>query len=399
MVSEKEQRTHALCSASGAHRWLECPGSVGMSLNVPEPESSEYAIEGTRAHALAEEALNIWISSDATKAKQFLESKRDEYADTIEDGDSMVDHVAQYVMHCVRYSLIYPEIAKIGRKAELRLTLNTELAMYGTADLVLTGEIAKRNVGVIIDLKYGKGIEVEIEGNPQLAYYAVALTRTSSRNLDEVIVVVIQPRISNEPKSVTYTRDELEQWYGVLTRGAEKALMQAMTKKYELKAGTHCRFCPAKAICSEHVRYLQEQAALDFTESILPATITLTPERLSRILTAKNDIKKFLEAAEELATSILVNGGQVPGWKAVEARTHRRWAFSEGEVVNRLKAKGLSDPYERKLKSPAAVEKLKVDVDDLTMKPKGSVTIAPVSDKRPALVGVSEFKVIGDSDE
>ena len=44
--------THALLSPSSAYRWMQCPGSVSLCRLFPD-ESSEYAKEGTLAHAYA----------------------------------------------------------------------------------------------------------------------------------------------------------------------------------------------------------------------------------------------------------------------------------------------------------------------------------------------------------
>ena len=51
---------HARCSASAAHRWINCPGSVALSDQCPDPGSSSYADEGTVAHNLAELKQSIY---------------------------------------------------------------------------------------------------------------------------------------------------------------------------------------------------------------------------------------------------------------------------------------------------------------------------------------------------
>lgn len=390
-MSASGERKHALCSASGASRWLACPGSVGMSIEAPEPPTSEYAEEGTKAHALAEKALRLWQSKGDNAAIDLLTGMSRKDID--DDGFSMADYVRRYVAGCIIEAVKYDQTPKPAVQIEARLTLSVDLAMYGTADFVMTGLKGGSATGLVRDLKYGKGIKVVAEANPQFAYYAVALMRMSTKQLESVTVIGDQPRIENGVTEVTYSREELEQWYGVLTRGAEKALTQAMTKKYELHAGPHCRFCPAKGGCDEHLRHQQSTAALDFTESTLPTVASITPERIGRILAAKSEIENFLTSVKEYALGVMKNGGTIPGFKVVQARTHRRWSASEEEVAAFIESFG-EDAYEKKLRSPAQIEKaIKTKVPDhLVMKPEGVLTIAAESDSRQAaLIAVDEF--------
>lgn len=46
-------KNHAVLSASSAHRWLNRPGSVSLTKDMPDTKS-EYAEEGRLAHAVAE---------------------------------------------------------------------------------------------------------------------------------------------------------------------------------------------------------------------------------------------------------------------------------------------------------------------------------------------------------
>lgn len=390
---QAEEPKHALCSASGAHRWLECPGSVGLSLTLPVPPPSEYAVEGTRAHALAEEALNAFVTNGTASALLALELKRNEYLDTHDGLGTMIDHVLTYVHVCIEQSELFDKQPKSAMKVEAKLALNQALAMYGTADFVMTGKVKGVPTGLIVDLKYGKGIEVESDGNPQLAYYAAALTKMSSQRLESVKVVIVQPRVDRWQHEITYSREELETWYGVLTRGAEKALQQAMLKKYEYKAGNHCRFCPAKGVCETHSAWLNETAGLDFADKEnLPSVNVLTPERMSRILKAKNDVKRFIESVEESAMAMMLAGKTVPGFKLVRSITRRRWKHADSITAEALEREGI-EPWERTLKSPAAIEKEKKfgAFEQLVIKPEGVPTLAPVEDRR-AEISMNDFE-------
>lgn len=269
---EHSTRKHALCSASGAERWLNCPGSLSLSQTVPEPEPSEYAKEGTRAHELAERILKHWEESDRSIVPGFVDSLRPEFEDTeAPTGDgrmwSMVDYVMTYVNLCL------DEVAGFDAppavKVEHRLTLNAELSMFGTLDFVATGKQKGVWTGKIVDLKYGKGKVVKTEDNPQLIYYACALKRNSKKPLDQVKVRVVQPRISKFFSDAWYSEADLREWTKKLETGAERAVSQLMgVKPRELKRGGWCWFCPAKGVCPEMDKARAAQAADDFAADI-----------------------------------------------------------------------------------------------------------------------------------
>jgi CRISPR/Cas system-associated exonuclease Cas4 (RecB family) len=220
-------RPHALCGASSAERWLNCPGSLYMQRNIPDVPS-RYAAEGTAAHGEAELYLNQWLKSRTLPA--------------IEN-----EHIAAYVRECIQEAA---RLADPAIRVELRLTLDAEMSMFGTADFVATSATGD---AVILDLKYGKGVPVSAD-SPQLAYYAVALWRTSKRDLRRIKVKVVQPRYAvaeDRVKETLYELEDLRNWYCVFTKGAEKALFQLMMKQPELKAGKWCQFCRAKSMCPE----------------------------------------------------------------------------------------------------------------------------------------------------
>lgn len=253
-------RKHALCSASSAERWLECPGSVGLSTTVPEPPTSVYALEGTEAHEISERILASWIKNNFTLDDDFLQSTR-------EGKEEMFDFVMQYVYACVEEAMAFDSTPTI--RIEQRLTFNEDMAMFGTADFIATGVMNGVSTGVIVDLKYGKGKKVKTEGNPQLAYYAVALRSCSKKRLEQVRVRIVQPRISDTSTSITFSKDDLDAWGLKLTLGAEQALwMAGKAKAPQYKEGSWCWFCPAKSVCPEIARKLEEKLVEQFPDDL-----------------------------------------------------------------------------------------------------------------------------------
>jgi hypothetical protein len=248
---EHSSRLHALCSASGSERWLNCPGSVGLSRTVPEEPASEAALQGTRCHELAEEILKHWERAGRKIEDWYIETQRRNVRDTRDEatGWDMVDYAMTYVNSCI--ATIEEEFDKgtpVSYRLEHRLTFNADMKMFGTADFFATGTRNGRAHGVICDLKYGKK-RVRVEDNSQLAFYAVALKKASKKNLETIKVRVVQPRIGHWLSEVEYTADELNAWDERLTLGAEKALIQIGSSHPELKTGGWCFFCAARDVC------------------------------------------------------------------------------------------------------------------------------------------------------
>lgn len=241
-------RGHALCSASSATRWINCPGSVGLGLEHPQPETSSYAIEGTKAHEAAESVLLAWIKGENKPIK-------------CEDLN-MVEHVKTYIDCVKRKSQNFDERPNI--RIETQLILNQQLKMFGTADIAMTGKLNGVWHGKIVDLKYGK-VKVQAEENPQLGYYAAALWATSNNPLESVEVTIVQPRIKAAITSVTYKAIELELWYTLLVRAAENGYRQTLFKsEREFKRGSWCKYCNAKKTCPEFNKLAEPGEGLEF---------------------------------------------------------------------------------------------------------------------------------------
>lgn len=252
MTTSHAQRQHSLCSASGAERWLNCPGSVKLSMDLPYEPSSPAAQQGTRAHEMAETILRRWQQEG---------SLPDGPDGTNGDDAEMFEHAMTYVRRCIAEVEAFDDNA--GFRIEQRLTFDEEMQMFGTADFIATGLRSGEPYGVIVDLKYGKK-RVKVEENPQLAYYAVALKKVSRKKLQKIKVVVVQPRLPTaEVSEVEYDLPALREWNKRLMLGAEKAISQIMTSTPRLNTGPWCWFCPARDVCPQRT---QERIASMFDD-------------------------------------------------------------------------------------------------------------------------------------
>ena len=369
---------HAKLSASGAKKWIACPGSILMEAKVPD-KPSVYAAEGTIAHALGEAKIRL-ATKEYTKAKYHKAIK------DLDIDDEMEEHTDAY-----RDFVIERFNAAKGKNASAILLLEQRLDFseyvpegFGTGDCVIISEGRLE----IIDLKYGKGVPVKAEGNPQMQLYALGALAAYDflYDIKEVTMTIFQPRIDNID-SAAMTAEELKKW----GEGIRPAAQKAFDGAEEYCAGNHCdtNFCKARPFCRAYAERKLEMAKYDFKK---PAQ--LEPDEISEILEQAEALAKWATLIKDYALDQAVNRGTVfPGYKVVEGRSNRCFALDDTLIVAQLIAKGYNEDsfYPRKLISLGAMEKYlgKKDFQKLlgeyVIKPAGKPTLVPEADKRPAL--------------
>jgi hypothetical protein len=389
---------HAKLSPSAAARWLSCPGSVQLCATLPTPPSTYYADEGTSAHALAERC--IIEKSDAAKYSGWYIKLQDKGAtflnpltcinlDGFEVTGEMVDAVQMYLDALRKPGLpILPE---------QRLSLeHVWPKTFGTCD----AQIHDKANGIlhVVDYKHGAGQLVTPDENPQAMLYAeAALHALKDKSwVKTVRITIAQPRHrSGGIMSWDTTPGYIEEWI----KGTVKPAALATTKPDAplVPGEKQCRWCAAKAVCPALLGQALEVAQVAFKDIVaeevptltFPNPANMTPEeraKVASLLTAMDDYKSsFFTYLQELAE----RGEATPGWKLVRGKANRKWK-SEALVVNTLEGILGDLLWERKLKSPAGVEKIKgVDkkaLASLWESPEGKITLAPESDKRPAVL-------------
>lgn len=369
---------HARLSASGAKKWLNCPGSIQLEEEF-EDKSSEFAQEGTTAHALAEAKLKLATK----KINRVRYAAMVDKLETTEDMDEYTDGYRDFVLE--RYN----EALRIIPDAKLLIEQRLDFSKwvpggFGTGDAVIVGD----RMLEIIDLKYGQGVKVSAENNPQLRLYALGAFDEYDYlyGIEIVRTTVYQPRIDNV-STENLTADELLAWGDIVVGRAKKASDNTVTN---CVAGTHCDdgFCKARAVCRAYAEKRQEMAKFDFMP---PAK--LTPEEIADIIDEADRLQKWAKLVSDYALDQAVNHGvAIPGFKLVEGRSNRKYTdeFKVGEL---LISKGYTenDIYTKKLKGITDMEKLlgKKSFGDvlgeLVVKPQGSPTLVHIEDKRPAI--------------
>jgi hypothetical protein len=269
--------------------------------------------------------------------------------------------------------------------------------VYGTADaVVISGDGKSIDV---FDFKYGAGVFVPLEGNPQLLIYGLAAVLTHDlTNVETLTLHIVQPRHSRGghhwqelPVSDVYT------WFHDVLA---PAIVRTKAPDPQLHAGDHCRFCDASSTCPElrsvalaKTRHLFDDGVLDEPLSPPPSPADMSGMDLAAALTAFPLIEMWMKAVREHANTLIRGGAEIPGYKLVRTVGNRKWT-DESDVEMVLDAflpEGASIYAPRKLVSPAQAEKLlaKGDRDIVTKlahKPDTGTALMPSSDARPSIV-------------
>lgn len=365
---------HSLLSASGAHRWLNCPPSAVLESREPDT-SSAAAEQGTAAHALAEWKLrralhqapafkpeSDWIDTE-------MEHLTDDYVAFVQEHISIARETCGDPQVLIEQRLDFSHIVPGG---------------FGTGDAVIIAEPTLQ----IIDLKYGQGVLVEAEQNPQLMLYALGALHAfgSLYDIETVSVTIYQPRRANVDTWETSVA-ELEYW--AETDVKPKAELAAAGEG-EFCPGSWCQFCKITPTCRARAEANLQLAKLEFAP---PAE--LTDVEIADVLTRIPQLKTWASDVEAYALSKAVNQGVVfEGFKLVAGRSVRKYT-SETDVAKAAEAAGYRDIWDRKLITLTAMEKLMGKpafneiLSEYVTKPAGKPTLVPASDKRPALDLVS----------
>lgn len=368
---------HAKLPPSSAERWINCPGSVALSAQLPPPSSSPYADEGTLAHAVAELKLRRNIGEITPKQydKELAKLQESEY--WCGEMDEATDFYADTVIE---------HLAAAGSDAELMIEQHFSLdkwvpESFGTSDAVVIGG----NTIEVIDLKYGKGVKVSAEHNAQLRLYGLGASALFGDlyDFETVRYTIIQPRLDHV-STEEVPLSELLLW--AEEDVAPRAIMALEGTDY-MACGDWCRWCPAKAICRKRAEYNLEIAKDDFKAPPL-----LTDEEIGEVLGRADSVKKWVEDIQTYALEQALAGKHYDGWKLVEGRSIRKYA-DDLKVAEKLVAAGYDEAmlYERKLYGITAMEKivgkkkLTTTLGDLLIKPAGKPVLVPESDKREAI--------------
>ena len=366
---------HAELSPSAALRWMSCPGSVALCKDL-EDTGSKFADEGTDAHELA--ALCLETGADAST-----------YAGRVMPKGFLVN--SEMVLAVQDY-LDYVRLVVANTNGQLMIEqrlpitdITGEDDAHGTADVV----ILTADELIVVDLKYGRGLAVEADDNPQLQIYALAAYREFSlaQDFQTVRLVIHQPRLGAVSEWVE-TVEDLEGfaqhvWNCAINTRNPDAMLNPTDKG--------CIFCRAKATCPA-IRAV----ALEAFDKVEP--LLADDNDLAEAMTKADLIEGWLKAVRSEVETRLLAGTPVAGFKIVQGKRGNRTWSDRFEVETLLKSMRLKieEMYDLTLISPTTAEKLAKSavigprqwpkLQTLISQTEGKPSVAPESDKRPALL-------------
>ena len=359
---------HALLSASSSHRWLNCNPSARLEREFSDRETTAAA-EGTAAHALAEHKL---------KRRLKLRSERPVSVFDTEEMEICTDDYADFVMEQVTKERRRDPDTQVFIEQRLDFSCYVPEG-FGTGDCLI---VSKGRLH-IIDLKYGMGLLVDSEENPQMKLYALAaLTQYEEQyQIKKVKLTIFQPRRENVSTWETSVA-KLKKW---ATKDLVPKAQRAFKGEGEYCPGEWCIFCKAAVKCRARA---EDKLRLAQSEFKMPPL--LTDAEIEDVLAKLPDIKKWADEIQEYALAKALAGKEWTGFKLVEGRSVRKFT-DESAVVKAANAAGYHDIYKQTLISLTEMEKLMGKAEfskvlgALVTKPQGKPTLVPDTDKRQAI--------------
>lgn len=374
-MTAHSQRAHALLSASGAHRWMNCTPSAVLEDEFPDT-TSQAAKEGTLAHEIAEVKARHYIGEfgKAKRTRELNKLKKNELYEPEMEG-----YTEEYLVTIKKAALAFKRIPKVF--IEKKVSLERYIpGGFGTVDCAM----ASGNTLHVIDFKYGKGVPVNAQENKQLMLYALGVADELSMlyKFDTVILTIVQPRIDNT-NSWELSYDDLLDF---AEKASEKAVIAAKGEG-DYTPGDWCKFCRARQQCRARA---DENVKLAFETGKKPPLIT--NEEVGEYLRQGSEVAKWLADLKDFALSECLEGREIAGWKAVEGRASRDWLDMD-VAFETIIEDGTNEAmlYERKPLTLAQVEKLMGKahfadvVGEYVVKKPGKPALVPESDKREAI--------------
>ena len=362
-----------IVGGSTAKRVIACPASVKLVQQIPSKDiPNEFADRGTLLHNVIADVLEFKESPE-----KYLGTKYNDQVLTEELIHEKLDPALE------AFEEVGFEFAEDNFMVETRVGFGDFLpGVFGSTDVL--GRIGNR--AVVLDWKFGDGVLVSAEENYQLLFYAAAAMRTEAakwvfEGATEIECIIVQPpevrRWVTTPQRVALFEQELR-----------RAVHASQSETPMFETGDHCRWCAAKPICPKMTGQV---------ERVLQSKLQALPvDQIALQLEQADTIENYIKDLRALATQMLENGQTVPGFKLVPKRATRQWV-DEDEVHNWYNTHftNVGDIYERKIKSPAQLEKLvkklgKELPSNLVVSISSGSTLAPESDSRPAVLQIGK---------
>ena len=376
-----EDREHALLSASSAKIWLACTPSARFAEKF-EDSTSAYAEQGTAAHTFADLRIRLAYAAPADFHGLMKEAEAFCTSNAYYDAE-MERTITEYVDFVIeRYAAAQAMTKDAVLFTEQRLDYSAWAPEgFGTGDVIIIAD----GLMEVIDLKYGQGVPVSAEGNPQLRLYAAGAWAAYEMlyDIDTIQMTICQPRLDSISTSTIAVKNLL-QW---LDEEVRPKADQAWAGAGEFTPGEHCRFCNGLTRCRAIADHNLELAKFEFKDAA-----DLSIDEIAEILGRTDLLTMWVKAIGDYALEQALQGVEVPGWKVVEGRSNRAY-IDQDAVAKQLVGNGYEEAiiYERNLLGITAMEKtlgkknFNLLLANLVAKPPGAPKLAPSTDPRPAI--------------
>lgn len=432
------EAAHSYWSASKFESLMLCPGKIVLEDGAPD-NTNAYAAEGTAAHQVLTWALQEDRPASAYIGRVIHLDERGKAFDPVDDEATFTfvvdEEMAEHVQTCIDYCLDLKGDDGV-LFADIRVNYSTYLDVaedtaWGTADVI----IARGDELIVVDFKYGRGVEVDAEKNPQMSLYGLGALQAYQglvADFNRVRMAISQPRVKSAPSEWDCSVEELEAWGRSTARSAVNSCRMAEQCKndtpgitFEFWAQTYlrpaekaCKFCKAKATCPALSREVADTVSASGAapEEFADLTVDTTHQHstaawISTALSKVDMIEDWCKAIRAEAERRLLAGEKVPGFKVVAGKKgNRQWADAKAaeETLKTMRVK-LEDMYDFKLISPTTAEKLAKagtigprqwpKLQGLITQNDGKPHVAPESDPRQALEVkpvVEDFETVAD---
>ena len=365
---------HAFLAASASERWLHCPPSAKLCAQEDD-QGSEYARQGSDAHALCEHLLLKALgreTSDPTEDLTYYDAEMQEaaeaYAAFVMEQVAEAKTVCHDPLICVEQTVDFSKWVQHG---------------FGTADALIVAD----DTLYITDMKYGVGCLVTADGedgtgNSQLKCYALGAIDTFGDlyDINRIRLSIFQPRRDNVD-TFELTKADLLQWADDVLAPIAKLAYEGQG---EFEAGNHCQFCRVKATCRKRAEYAMELAKYEFADAP-----TLDENEIAEILPQIDTLVSWAEDIKSYALNQALSGVRYPGFKLVAGRSNRKYA--DEAAVARVVSEAGYDPYDKRLVGITEMTKrlgkkrFEELLNGLLIKPEGKPVLVPATDTRPEL--------------
>ena len=365
---------HAFLAASASERWLHCPPSAKLCAQEDD-QGSEYARQGSDAHALCEHLLLKALgreTPDPTEDLTYYDAEMQEaaeaYAAFVMEQVAEAKTVCHDPLICVEQTVDFSKWVQHG---------------FGTADALIVAD----DTLYITDMKYGVGCLVTADGedgtgNSQLKCYALGAIDTFGDlyDINRIRLSIFQPRRDNVD-TFELTKADLLQWADDVLAPIAKLAYEGQG---EFEAGNHCQFCRVKATCRKRAEYAMELAKYEFADAP-----TLDESEIAEILPQIDTLVSWAEDIKAYALNQALSGVRFPGFKLVAGRSNRKYA-DEAAVAKVVSEAGY-DPYDKRLVGITEMTKrlgkkrFEELLNGLLIKPEGKPVLVPATDTRPEL--------------